>query len=149
MKIFALKYRILLIIISVSFLAIDVFLMNSYGFDAEWLILLYVLIGVIPLCGVLTLCSNMAVPSVTFNYHSKTIITDFVANELYKYDRSFINQGDKFYFDEITNCKINKKKIQLTLKYGYVKTLYLGFFTKGQIRKIQKEIEKIICNNKM
>ena len=32
----------------------------------------------------------------------------------------------------------------ITLKYGQVKTLYLSFFTKGQIRKIQKEIDKIM-----
>ena len=30
----------------------------------------------------------------------------------------------------------------ITLKYGQVKTLYLCFFTKSQIYKIQKEIEK-------
>ena len=48
-----------------------------------------------------------------------------------------------FYFDEINSCKIDNKKMIITLKYGQVKTLYLCFFTKSQIYKIQKEIEKI------
>ena len=42
------------------------------------------------------------------------------------------------------NFEIDHKKVILTLKYGQVKTLYLSFFTKGQIRKIQKEIDKIM-----
>lgn len=102
------------------------------------------MIGLVPLCGVFALCSNTFIPSISFNYNAKTITTDFIANELYKNDKHFRNQGDVFYFDEIINCEIDNKKVIITLKYGQVKTLYLGFFTKNQIYKIYNEIKKII-----
>ena len=144
MKIFALKYKILLAIISVLLFSIDLFLIAFYGFEGQLLIFLYLMIGLVPLCGVIALCSNTFIPSIYFNYSAETIITDFVANELYKNDRHFRNQGDMFYFDEIINCEIDNKKLILTLKYGQVKTLYLSAFTKSQIYKIYNEIEKII-----
>ena len=144
MKLYGLIYKIVLGIISVLLLSVDLFLIAFYGFEGQLLILLYILIGLVPLCGVFALCSNTFIPSITFDYSAKTIITDWVANELYKYDRGFRNQGDVFHFDEIINCDIDNKKVILTLKYGQVKTLYLSFFTKGQIRKIQKEIDKIM-----
>lgn len=146
MKISGLKYKVLLSIITIALLVIDVFLMIFYGFEGQLLIFLYIMIGIVPLWGILALCSNMFIPTITFNYNAKTIITDFVANELYKNDRHLRNQGDKFYFDEITKCEIDNKKMQITLKYGQVKILHLSFFTKDQICKIQKEIDKIINN---
>lgn len=146
MKIYGLKYKVLLGIITISLLVVDIFLMISYGFEGQFLIFLYTMIGVVPLCGVFSLCSNVFIPTITFSYHSKIIITDFIANVLYKNDRHLRNQGDKFYFDEITKCEIDNKKMQITLKYGQVKTLNLIFFTKNQIHKIQKEIDKIINN---
>jgi hypothetical protein len=144
MKIFALKYKILLAIISVLLLSIDLSLIAFYGFEGQLLIFLYLMIGLVPLCGVIALCSNTFIPSISFNYSAETIITDFVANELYKNDRHLRNQGDMFYFDEIINCEIDNKKLILTLKYGQVKTLYLSSFTKSQIYKIYNEIKKII-----
>lgn len=150
MKIFGLKYKVLLGIISVLLLSIDLFLIAFYGFEGQLLIFLYIMIGLVPLLGVFALCSNTFIPSISFDYNAKTIITDFVANELYKNDRHFKNQGDVFHFDEIINCEIDNKKVILTLKYGQVKTLYLSFFTKGQIHKIYNEIKRIInlLNNK-
>lgn len=146
MKIFGLKYKILLGIISVLLLSVDLFLITFYGFDGQLLIFLYIMIGLVPLWGVFALCSNIFIPSISFNYSTKTIVTDFVANELYKNDRHFRNQGDVFYFDEIINCEIDNKKLIITQKYGQVKTLYLSFFTQKQVFKISEEIKKIINN---
>ena len=143
MKIFGLKYKVLLGIISFLLLLLDLLLIAFYGFEGQLLIFLYVMIGIVPLGGVLALCTNTFIPSVTFNYDAETIVTDFVANELYKNDKHLRNQGDLFYFDEIVNCAIDRKKIIITLKYGQVKTLQLSSFTKSQINKIHKEIIKI------
>lgn len=144
MKIFGLKYKVLLGIISVLLLSVDLFLIAFYGFEGQLLIFLYIMVGVVPLWGVFALCSNTFIPSISFNYNTKTIVTDFVANELYKNDKSFRNQSDVFYFDEIINCEIDNKKVIITLKYGQVKTMNLSFFTKNQVIKIFKEIKKII-----
>lgn len=67
------------------------------------------MIGTVPLCGIFALCSNMFIPTITFNYNAQTIFTDFVANEFYKNDKHLRNQGDMFYFDEITNCETDNK----------------------------------------
>ena len=144
MKVSGLKYKVLLGTISILLLSFDLFLIAFYGFEGQLLIFLYIMIGLVPLCGVFALCSNTFIPSISFNYNAKTIITDFVANELYKNDRHFRNQGDVFHFDEIINCEIDNKKLILTLKYDQVKTLCLSFFTKSQIHKIYNEIKKII-----
>ena len=100
------------------------------------------MIGIVPLWGVFALCSNTFIPTITFNYNTKTIIIDFIANELYKSDKHLRNQGDLLYFNEITNCEMDNKKLIITLKYGQVKIMYLSFFTKSQIYKIYKEINK-------
>ena len=144
MKIFGLKYKVLLGIISVLLLSVDLFLIAFYGFEGQLLIFLYIMVGVVPLWGAFALCSNTFIPSISFNYNTKTIVTDFVANELYKNDKSFRNQSDVFYFDEIINCEIDNKKVIITLKYGQVKTMNLSFFTKNQVIKISEEIKKII-----
>ena len=144
MKIFALKYKILLSIISVLLLSVDLFLIAFYGFEGQLLIFLYIMIGLVPLWGVFALCSNIFIPSISFDYSTKTIVTDFVANEQYKNDRHFRNQGDVFYFDEIINCEIDNKKLIITQKYGQVKTMYLSFFTQKQIFKVFEEIKKLI-----
>lgn len=120
MKISGLKYKALLSIITITLLVIDVFLMIFYGFEGQLLIFLYIIIGIVPLCSILVLCSNMFIPTVTFHYNAKTIIIDFVANELYKKNRHLRNQGDMIYFDEITKCEIDNKKMQITLKYGHL-----------------------------
>ena len=146
MKIFGLKYKILLGIISALLLSVDFFLIALYGFEGQLLIFLYIMIGLVPLWGVFALCSNTFIPSISFNYSTKTIVTDFVANNQYKNDRNFRNQGDVFYFDEIINCEIDNKKLIITQKYGQVKTLYLSFFTQKQVFKIFEEIKKIINN---
>ena len=146
MKIFGLRYKVLLGIISVLFLSVDLFLIAFYGFEGQLLIFLYIMIGLVPLWGVFALCTNIFIPSISFNYSTKTIVTDFVANEQYKNDRHFRNQGDVFYFDEIINCEIDNKKMIITQKYGQVKTLYLSFFTQKQVFKIFEEIKKIINN---
>lgn len=144
MKIYGLKYKILLGVISVLILSVDLFLIAFYGFEGQLLIFLYIMIGLVPLWGIIALCSNIFIPSISFNYNAKTIITNFVANELYKNDKHLRNQGDLFHFDEIINCEIDNKKVIITLKYGQVKTLYLSFFTKSQILKIYNEVKKII-----
>jgi len=146
MKISGLKYKVILGIISVSLLAIDIFLMIFHGFEGQPLIFVYTMIGTVSLCGIFALCSNMFIPMITFNYDSKTIITNFVANEFYKNDKHIRNQGDMFYFDEIISCETDNKKMLITLKQDNVKTLYLSCFTKDQISKIQTEIEEIIKN---
>lgn len=92
MKISGLKYKALLSIITITLLVIDVFLMIFYGFEGQLLIFLYIIIGIVPLCSILVLCSNMFIPTVTFHYNAKTIIIDFVANELYKKNRHLRNQ---------------------------------------------------------
>lgn len=144
MKIFGLKYKILLGIISVLLLSVDLFLIAFYGFEGQLLIFLYIMIGLVPLWGVFALFSNTFIPSISFNYSTKTIVTDFVANDQYKNDRNFRNQGDVFYFDEIIDCEIDNKKLIITQKYGQVKTLYLSFFTQKQVFKIFEEIKKIL-----
>ena len=146
MKIFGLRYKVLLGIISVLFLSVDLFLIAFYGFEGQLLIFLYIMIGLVPLWGVFALCTNIFIPSISFNYSTKTIVTDFVANEQYKNDRHFRNQGDIFYFDEIINCEIDNKKMIITQKYDQTKTLYLCFFTQRQIFQIFAEIKKIMNN---
>ena len=116
--------------ISVLLLSVDLFLIAIYRFEGQLLVFLYIMIGLVPLCGVFALCYNTFIPSISFDYNAKTIITDFVANELYKNNRHFRNQGDVLHFDEIINCEIDNKKLILTFKYDQVKTLYLSFFTK-------------------
>ncbi len=144
MKIFGLKYKILLCLITILFLIIDIFLMSFFEFKGQLLVFLYIMIGIVPLCGIFALCSNMFVPTITIDYNSKTITSDFVANELYKNNRHLRNQGDVLYFIEITDCEIDNKKMFITLRYGQIKTLYLNYFTKKQISKIKKEIDRII-----
>ena len=146
MEITGLKYKVILALITISLFVIDIFLMISYGFVGQFLIFLYTLIGIVPLCGAFALCTNTFIPIITFNYLSKTIVTDFIANELYKEDKHLRNQGDIFYFDEIAKCEIDNKKIIIILKYGQAKTLHLSSFTKNQINKIKKEIDNIIIN---
>lgn len=143
MKILGSKYKVLLSIISILLLSVDLFLIAVYGFNGQLLIFMYVMIGIVPLCGIWALCTNTFIPSITFNYTTKTIVADFVANELYNSDKHLKNQGCSFYFDEINTCKIENKKVIITLKYGEIKTLNLSFFTKKQIYQIQKEIAKI------
>ncbi len=144
MKIFGLKYRALLSFITILLLIVDIFLMYFFGFERQLLIFLYIMIGIVPLCGIVALFSNMFVPKITIDYNFKTITSDFVANELYKNNKHLKNQGDIFYFKEITNCKTDNKKMFITLIEGKTKTLYLTFFTKRQIEKIKVEIDKII-----
>lgn len=143
MKISALKHILIIIILSIIFTMLDVFLILHYGFNEQLFIFVYVMISLVPLCGILSLCSNLSVPTITIDYNSKTIITDFVANELCKND-VLRNQGDVFYFDEVINCETDNKKMFIMLRYGRIKTLHLNLFTKGQIAKIKKEIDKIV-----
>ena len=146
MKVFALKYKALIGVISVLLMTLDILLIALFGFKGQLLIFLYIMIGVVPLCGIFAICFNIFIPSISINYSTKTIVTDFVANEQYKNDKSFRNQGDVFYFSEIIDCKIDNKKLIISQKFGQTKTLYLNFFTKKQVLKISKEIEKIIKN---
>lgn len=144
MKISGLKCKILLIFITIFFLVVDIFLIYFYGFDGQLLIFIYVMIGIVPVWGIVALYYNMFIPTITINNDTQTIISGWVANELYKKDRRLENQFGIFYFDEITNCEIDNNKLNIKLRYGRVKTLYLNFFTKSQILKIKKEIDKII-----
>ena len=144
LKIYGLIYKALLSTVTVLLLVLDIFLISLYGFNGQLLIFIYVMIGCVPLCGIVALCTNSFLPSISIDYNSETIVSNSVANELYKQDKHLRNQGDLFYFDEITNCETDGKKMIITLRYGRVKNLYLNFFTKKQIIKIKSEIDKII-----
>ena len=144
MKILGLKYKLLLLLITIIFITVDIVLMLICGFDGQFLILLYVLIGLIPTWCVISLFSNMSIPTITMDNNTNRIITDWIANERYKSDRGFINQGDELYYDEIISCDIDKNKLIVKLSYGQTKTFYLGAFTPKQILQIKNEIDMIL-----
>ena len=143
MKISATKYKAFLIVLSALMLCVDALLIVTYGFDGQFLIFLYVVIGVVPSSGIAFVVEGIAIPTVTINNDSKTVIFDWVANELYRYDRSFRNQGETFHFDEIIGCELHKNKLIIKEKYGRTKTLYLYCFSKRQIDTIKSSIDEI------
>ena len=143
MKISALKYNLFVIILSIVFAILDGFVIFCCGFGGELLIFVYVIIGLVPLCGIISICIGMS-PTIVINHNFKTITSNGIANEFYKSDKHYRNQCDEFYYDEIVNCEINGKKLEIKLKYGQTKTLNLSFFTKNQRLKIKNEIFKII-----
>lgn len=143
MKTSAFKYNLFIIILSIIFAILDVFLIFYYHFDSELFIFLYVIIAVVPLCGIISICTGMS-PSIIISKETKTIETLSIPDERYKINKIPRNAATIIHFDEINNCIIEGNKLNIKLRYGRVKTLYLNFFTKSQILKIKKEIDKII-----
>ena len=150
MKFFALKYKVTLGIISTLFVILDLFLISIHGFEGQLLIFMYVMIAVVPLCGFIVLCNNMFVPRVVVDINCRTISADWIVTDIYMIDKRLRNQGYFFHFDEISNCEIDNTKIYITLTHGQIRTLYLGWFSKNQIRKIQEFIfDAAIKDNKL
>ena len=143
MKIYAFKYNLFIIILSIIFAMLDLFLILYYGYEGQLSVFLYVIIGVVPLCGISSICVGMS-PTIIISKETQTIKTLSIADERYKINRSIHNTATIIYFDEIENCIIEGNKLIIKLRYGHVKTLYLNFFTKSQIEKMKKEIDKII-----
>ena len=143
MKISGLKFKTILIFISIVLFSVDVFLIIKYGFDKQLLVLLYLTIGIIPLCSIVALASGMSIPTVIINNDSKTIKFYFIANELYKRDKNLKNQMGTIPFDEIIGCEIDKNKLIIKLKYDSIKMLYLSSFSEKQINNIKNAIDSI------
>lgn len=141
MVITGLKYNLFIILLSIVFVIIDILLMICYGFEAQLLIFLYVMIGVVPLCGIISICVGMS-PSVSIK--NKTIRTFSIPDDRYQITRAIHNTTTDIYTDEIISCEIEGYKLIFKLRYGHIKTLYLKLFTKRQIEKIKKEIDNII-----
>lgn len=143
MKISALKTQFVLILSAILFAAVDVFLIVKYGFKGQLLIFIYCMIGCVSLCLVVSVIADYAIPKIIFIDNSESIESHFIANEKFHRDR-LRNQHDVFYTKEIVNCKLDGKKIIIEISHGTPRILYLDFFTKGQRRKIESEINKRI-----
>lgn len=135
MKISALKYNLSIIILSIILATLDVFLILYYGLEGQFLIFLYVMIGIFPLCGIISVCAGMS-PKVIIDKDNLRTLS--VADERYKTNKSIHNTQAVIYFEEITDCVVEGNKLIIKLRYDQTKTLYLSFFTKGQIEKIKK-----------
>lgn len=144
MKYTGLKYNLLLITITIVSTILDIFLMVKYGFNGQLLIFLYVMIGIIPLCGITAIISGICSPSILIDKTVKKIRANFIANKSYKNNHNLRNSFTDIYFDEIVDCTIDKNKLIFKMKYDNTEVLHLYFFIKSQIIKIKMEIDKII-----
>lgn len=144
MKFTGMKYNLLLIIITIVFTIVDIFLMVNYGFSGQLLILLYTMIGIIPLCSIIAIITGMSSPTILIDNCTRKISANFIANDRYKSNHNLRNQFTEIYFDEIIDCHKDKNNLIFKMKYDQNKTLYLYFFTKKQIESIKKEINKIM-----
>lgn len=142
MKICAFKYCCFVILLSMILTCLDILLILCCGLEKEFLLFIYVIIGIIPLCGIVSLTIGM-VPKIIFDKESKTIITFSIPDERYMINKLTRNTGTIIHFDEINDCFIEKNKIIITMGYGQNKTLYLNLFTNCQILKIKREIDNI------
>ncbi|MBR2616880.1 MAG: hypothetical protein IKC56_01415 [Clostridia bacterium] len=145
MKISAFQYIFFVILLSIVFAILDAILIFYYGFSRQFLIFLYVLIGCVPLCGLISLFVGMY-PAIMLNNDSKTIKTLSIPDERYKIKKSLYNTTATISFNEINSCEIENKKLIIKLRYGHEKILFLNFFSKSQIAKIKKQIDEIIKN---
>ena len=142
MKICAFKYSCFVILLSMILICLDILFILCCGLEKEFLLFIYVIIGIIPLCGIVILTTGM-VPKIIFDKDSKTIITLSIPDERYMINKLTRNTGTIIHFDEINDCFIEKNKIIITMRYGQNKTLYLNLFTNCQILKIKREIDNI------
>ena len=143
MKVTGLKYNLFVVILSALFAMLDIFLMINYRFGSQLLIFTYVMVGVVPLCGIISICAGIS-PTLMISKETATIKTLSIPDERYKIHKNAHNTEAVICFDEIDNCIIEDNKLIIKLRYGHEKTLYLGAFTKSQIIKIKSEIDKII-----
>ena len=82
MKIFAFKYSCFIILLSIVFTCLDILFILCCGLEKQFLLFIYVIIGIIPLCGIISLAIGM-VPKIIFDKDSKTIITVSIPDERY------------------------------------------------------------------
>ena len=142
MKILAFKYRCFVILLSMILTFLDILFIVCCGLEKQFLLFIYVIICIIPLCGIISLSMGM-VPKIIFDKDSKTILTFSIPDERYMINKSTRNTGIIIHFDEINDCFVEKNKIIITMRYGQNKILYLNLFTNCQILKIKREIDKI------
>lgn len=74
MKIFAFKYSFFIIILSTIFIFLDILLISYCGIEKQFLVFLYAIIGIIPLCGIISLAIGM-VPKIIIDKVTNTIKT--------------------------------------------------------------------------
>ena len=139
MKFRGFLYILGLLIIAIVSLLSDIFLMAHFGFHGQWLIYLYVVLGVL-FFGAIYFTIVGLVPTILLDKAQNKITWMFIADEFYKQTKGVV-VGDDIPFDEITACEINKKQLILKLKYGTTNILYLSAFTAKQVLKIKNEIE--------
>ena len=82
---------------------LDILLILCCGLEKEFLLFIYVIIGIIPLCGIVSLTIGM-VPKIIFDKDSKTIITLSIPDERYMINKLTRNTGTIIHFDEINDC---------------------------------------------
>ena len=146
MKIRALKSDLFLIIVSIIAVPIDVYLIIKYGFEKEIYFFYYSIIAVIPICSITSVCKGLA-PTLIFKNNAGVIEAKYIANDVYYVTRKIIDSYILIYYDEINGYNIDGIKLTIKLKYEKTQTLRLNFFTKKQIMKICKELDKIIEKN--
>ena len=148
MKFKGLKSIYSLIVISVVFILIDVFLIFNRIAPYNS-ILPYMLVAMIPICCILSVLGEIGIPSVSFDNNSRTICTAHIRDE-----RSAAKSADgaakmslffsTIYYDEIASVDVNNKILTITLQSEYKKTLYLTSFTQKQIDCIVDNITKLL-----
>lgn len=143
MKIYGIKYKLGLCLFSIVILFLDIIIILEKGFNGQFLVFIYVLLGITSLCGFFCFFSNTIIPVVTINNNVGLITYDYIADELYKYDRNNHESGI-IYFDEIKSCEIKRNKLVVNLIYDEQKILYLTMFSNKQILLIKKEIDKVL-----
>lgn len=144
MKIRGIKFIVGILAVGIIFAILDIVLMKIYGFEKESYIRMYTLISVVPVSSIAVILLNLSIPTVTFDNSIRKVTFDWIANENYKHDRRFENQGAIICFDEIVSCNLVDKKLIISIKDSRAKTLYLNAFSKKQRNIIHGEINKII-----
>lgn len=143
-KIRAIKFIVGILAVGIIFAILDVVLMQIYGFEKKSCILMYELISAVPLASFSAVALNRFIPTVTLDSSNGKVTFSWIANEHYKYDRSFENQGAIICFDEIMSCELVDKELIISITNNEAKTLYLNAFTKKQRDTIYREINKTI-----
>lgn len=144
MKIRGIKFIVGISIVGIVFTILDIVLMKIYGFENKSYILMYMLISAVPSSSISVILFNLSIPTIILDNSTRKVTFDWIANENYKHDRSFENQGAIIYFDEIVSCDLVDKKLIISIKDSREKTLYLNAFSKKQRNIINCEINKII-----
>ncbi len=146
MKFYGIKYNLILFLLAVFFAILDIFLIIYYGFTESFL-LIYVLIGIIPVCTIFFIVTGMG-PNVYIDNGTRTIKTNNICDE-----RMYINGKKQWnlmltfstiFLDEVMACCLEGKHLLLKMKHGDEKILYLSAFSKKQRLKIVEEITKFL-----